>query len=205
MLYWIVLFAVVFVAVVAGVRLVQAGRAAGQSPAAHTSRTARAAMVAAVYVVLCLALAPFSFGAVQVRVAEMLTLMPIFGAEYIAAVTVGCFLANLLGVALGTTAAVDILFGTLATLLACLVTWQLRGIRWKGLALPAAIPPVVFNALIVGPEIAFFFSDSPATLPLVAWNAFTVGVGEVLSCMVLGVLFVRLIETTPTLNKLVRM
>lgn len=205
MLYWIVLFAVVLVAVVAGVRLVQAGRAAGQSLAAHTSRTARAAMVAAVYVVLCLALAPFSFGAVQVRVAEMLTLMPIFGAEYIAAVTIGCFLANLLGVALGTTAAVDILFGTLATLLACLVTWQLRGIRWKGLALPAAIPPVVFNALIVGPEIAFFFSDSPATLPLVAWNAFTVGVGEILSCMVLGVLFVRLIETTPTLNKLVRM
>lgn len=205
MLYWIVLFAVVLVAVVAGVRLVQTGRAAGQSPAAHTSRTARAAMVAAVYVVLCLALAPFSFGAVQVRVAEMLTLMPIFGAEYIAAVTIGCFLANLLGVALGTTAAVDILFGTLATLLACLVTWQLRGIRWKGLALPAAIPPVVFNALIVGPEIAFFFSDSPATLPLVAWNAFTVGVGEILSCMVLGVLFVRLIETTPTLNKLVRM
>ena len=205
MLYWIVLFAVVLMAVVAGVRLVQAGRAVGQSPAAHTSRTARAAMVAAVYVVLCLALAPFSFGAVQVRVAEMLTLMPIFGAEYIAAVTVGCFLANLLGVALGTTAAVDILFGTLATLLACLVTWQLRGIRWKGLALPAAIPPVVFNALIVGPEIAFFFSDSPATLPLVAWIAFTVGVGVVLSCMVLGVLFVRLIETTPTLNKLVRM
>ena len=63
---------------------------------------------------------------------------------------------------------------------------------------------MVFNALIVGPEIAFFFSDSPATAPLVAWNAFTVGVGEVISCMVLGVLFVKLIESTPALNKLVR-
>ena len=161
-------------------------------------------MVAAVYVVLCLVLAPFSFGAIQVRVAEILTLMPIFGAEYIAAVTVGCFLSNLLGVAMGTTAAVDILFGTAATLLAALVTYQLRNIRWKGLAIPAAIPPVLFNAVIVGPEIAIFFSGSPVTVPLIAWNALTVGVGEVISCMVLGVLFARLIESTPALCKLIK-
>ena len=174
------------------------------SSAFNTRRVARCALVAAVYVALCLGLAPFSFGAVQIRVAEILTLMPIFGPEYIAAVSVGCFLSNLLGVSMGMTAALDILFGTLATVLACLVTYRLRGIRWKGLAIPAAIPPVVFNALIVGPEIAFFFSDSPATAPLVAWNAFTVGAGEVISCMLLGVLFAKLIESTPALNKLVR-
>lgn len=174
------------------------------SSAFNTRRVARCALVAAVYVALCLGLAPFSFGAVQIRVAEILTLMPIFGPEYIAAVSVGCFLSNLLGVSMGMTAAPDILFGTLATVLACLVTYRLRGFRWKGLAIPAAIPPVVFNALIVGPEIAFFFSDSPATAPLVAWNAFTVGAGEVISCMVLGVLFAKLIESTPALNKLVR-
>ena len=174
------------------------------SSAFNTRRVARSAMVAAVYVVLCLGLSPFSFGAIQIRVAELLTLMPIFGAEYIVAVSVGCFLSNLLGVAMGTTAVVDILFGTLATVLACLVTYQLRNIRWKGLAIPASIPPVIFNALIVGPEIAIFFSDSPATLPLIAWNAVTVGVGEVISCMILGVLFARIVEATPALNKLVK-
>ena len=119
-------------------------------------RLVRCAVIAAVYVVVCLVLAPFSYGAVQVRVAEALCLLPVFGAEYIVGVTLGCFLANLLG-----STVVDVVFGTLATLLACLVTYKLRDIRVKGLAIPASLPPVVFNMIIVGAfEITFFFSDS---------------------------------------------
>ena len=60
-------------------------------------KLARCGVVAAIYVVLCLALQPFSYGAVQVRVAEALCLLPVFGVEYIAGVVLGCFLANLLG------------------------------------------------------------------------------------------------------------
>ena len=60
-------------------------------------KLARCGMVAALYVVLCMALQPFSYGAVQVRVAEALCLLPVFGAEYIFGVVLGCFLANLLG------------------------------------------------------------------------------------------------------------
>ena len=60
-------------------------------------KLARCAVVAALYVVLCMALQPLSYGAVQVRVAEALCLLPVFGAEYIAGVVLGCFLANLLG------------------------------------------------------------------------------------------------------------
>ena len=67
-------------------------------------------VVAAIYVVLCLALQPLSYGAVQVRVAEALCLLPVFGAEYIVGVVLGCFLANLLGSTI-----VDVIFGTLAT------------------------------------------------------------------------------------------
>ena len=119
-------------------------------------RLVRCAVIAAVYVVVCLVLAPFSYGAVQVRVAEALCLLPVFGAEYIVGVTLGCFLANLLG-----STVVDVVFGTLATLLACLVTYKLRDIRVKGLAIPASLPPVVFNMIIVGAfEITFFFSDA---------------------------------------------
>lgn len=159
-------------------------------------RLVRCAVIAAVYVVVCLVLAPFSYGAVQVRVAEALCLLPVFGAEYIVGVTLGCFLANLLG-----STVVDVVFGTLATLLACLVTYKLRDIRVKGLAIPASLPPVVFNMIIVGAfEITFFFSDGAPTAMLAVFNAVTVGIGELISCTILGVALVKLIESNAGLN-----
>ena len=164
-----------------------------------TQKLVRCAMVAGLYTALCLLLAPFSYGAVQVRLAEVFCLLPVFGTEYILGVTLGCFLSNLLGSGL-----VDVVFGTTATLLACLATYRLRCSRVKGLALLPALPPVVFNALIVGPEIAIFFSDTPATLPLMAWNGFTVAVGEVISCVIFGVALVKLIETDPSLQRIFR-
>lgn len=162
-------------------------------------RLVRCAVIAAVYVVVCLVLAPFSYGAVQVRVAEALCLLPVFGAEYIVGVTLGCFLANLLG----STVVVDVVFGTLATLLACLVTYKLRDIRVKGLAIPASLPPVAFNMIIVGAfEITFFFSDGAPTAMLAVFNAVTVGIGELISCTILGVVLVKLIESNAGLNKI---
>ena len=160
----------------------------------------RCAVVAAIYVVLCMALQPLSYGAVQVRVAEALCLLPVFGAEYIVGVVLGCFLANLLGSTL-----VDVIFGTLATLLACLVTHKLRNVRFKGLALAASLPPVLFNAVIIGIEIAVLFPDPSSSAPL--WmacitNGISVGIGELISCTVLGVLLVKIVESNPALRKL---
>ena len=160
------------------------------------SRLVKGAVFASLYVALCLALAPFSYGAVQVRVAEALCLLPIFGREYITAITLGCFLANLLG-----SSTIDVIFGTLATFLACIGTYHLRHVRIKGLAIPASLPPVLCNAVIVGLEISFFFMDTPATLPAVLMNMLTVGIGEVISCTVLGVAMVKLIEATPALKE----
>ena len=94
-------------------------------------------------------------------------------------------------------------FGTLATLLACLVTYKLRDIRVKGLAIPASLPPVVFNMIIVGAfEITFFFSDGAPTAMLAVFNAVTVGIGELISCTILGVALVKLIESNAGLNKI---
>ncbi|MDY4166321.1 MAG: QueT transporter family protein [Fournierella sp.] len=164
----------------------------------NTKRLVRAAMVAAIYVVLCLVLAPFSYGAVQVRLAEMLCLLPVFGAEYIVAVTLGCFLANLLGSTL-----VDVVFGTAATLVACLVTYAVRKMRVGGLAIPSAIPPIVSNAVIVGAlELTFFLPGVTGTAALAAWNALTVGIGEVISCGILGVALVKLMESNAGLRRL---
>ena len=162
------------------------------------ARLVRCAVIAAVYVVLCLALAPFSYGAVQVRIAEALCLLPVFGAEYIVGVTLGCFLANLLG-----STVIDGVFGTLATLLACLVTYKLRNVRVKGLAIPASLPPVVFNMLIVGAfEITFFFSDTAPTAALAAFNAVAVGIGEIISCTIVGVALVKLVESNEGLKRI---
>ena len=161
-------------------------------------RLVRCAVIAAVYVVVCLVLAPFSYGAVQIRVAEALCLLPVFGAEYIVGVTLGCFLANLIG-----STVIDVVFGTLATLMACLVTYKLRNVRIKGLAIPASLPPVVFNMIIVGAfEITVFFSDGAPTAALAAFNAVTVGIGEIISCTVLGVALVKLIESNDSLHKI---
>ncbi len=156
-------------------------------------------VVAAIYVVLCLALQPLSYGAVQVRVAEALCLLPVFGAEYIVGVVLGCFLANLLGSTI-----VDVIFGTLATLLACLVTYKLRNVRFKGLAIAASLPPVLFNAVIIGIEIAAMFPDPTSSAPI--WlacitNGISVGIGELISCTVLGVVLVKLIESNAALRK----
>ena len=160
----------------------------------------RCGVVAAIYVVLCMALQPLSYGAVQVRVAEALCLLPVFGAEYIAGVVLGCFLANLLGSTI-----VDVIFGTLAPLLACLVTYKLRNIRFKGLAVAASLPPVLFNAVIIGIEIAVMFPDPTSSAPI--WlacitNGISVGIGELISCTVLGVLLVKIIESSKALNEL---
>lgn len=168
---------------------------------ASVQRLVRCAVIAAVYVVLCLVLAPFSYGAVQVRVAEALCLLPVFGAEYIVGVTLGCFLANLFGSTI-----IDVVFGTLATLLACLVTYRLRHLRIKGLAIPASLPPVLFNAVIVGIEITVFFTDytvmsAPLWL-LCVTNGISVGIGELISCTILGVALVKLIESNTALKQI---
>ena len=159
----------------------------------------RCGVVAAIYVVLCMALQPLSYGAVQVRVAEALCLLPVFGAEYIAGVVLGCFWQPA-----GSTI-VDVIFGTLATLLACLVTYKLRNIRIKGLAVAASLPPVLFNAVIIGIEIAVMFPDPTSSAPI--WlacitNGISVGIGELISCTVLGVLLVKIIESSKALRKI---
>lgn len=164
-------------------------------------RLVRCAVIAAVYVVLCLVLAPFSYGAVQVRIAEALCLLPVFGAEYIIGVTLGCFLANLFGSTI-----IDVIFGTIATLLACLVTYRLRNLRIKGLAIPASLPPVLFNAVIVGIEITLFFTDYTA-MSAPVWllclsNGISVGIGELISCTILGVALVKLIESNTALKRI---
>lgn len=135
-------------------------------------------IIAAIYAALTLLLPIPQYGGVQLRVAEAMTLLPFLVPEAALGLTVGCFLANLLG----SPYVLDWVFGTLATFLAAVITRRMPN-KWL-----AAVPPVLCNAAIVGAEIAYFsVLDGAAFGPAFAFNAFTVGLGEAVACFVLGV------------------
>ena len=134
----------------------------------------QSAMIAAIYVVLTVVFAPFSFGEVQVRVSEMLTILPIFTPAAIPGLFVGCLIGNILGGAV----LPDIIFGSLATLIGAVCTWKLRDQKhWI-----AALPPVVANICIV-PFVLRYAYGVMLSIPLMM---LTVGIGEVISCEIFG-------------------
>ncbi len=122
------------------------------------------AMIAALYAALTILLAPISYGSIQCRVSEAMTLLPILLPQAIPGLAVGCLAANLLS----PVAVWDVLFGTLATLIAAVGTYALRR-----KPLLAALCPVVANGIIVGAMLSVFYA-----LPL--WLTMAeVAVGEV--------------------------
>lgn len=161
-----------------------------------TNRLARTAMIAAVYVVISLVFAPLAYGAIQVRFSEALTLLPIFTPDAIIGVTLGCFITNMIG-----SSPVDMVVGTLATLVSAIMTYKLASIRTNGLPLVAALPPIIINAVVVGFEITFLFSDVH-TLPILFFNMLTVGIGQVISCGVIGVVLAKFIDANPKVKEL---
>lgn len=148
-----------------------------------TVELAKAGVIAAIYTALTVLLAPLSFGAVQVRFSEILTILPVYMPAAVPGLTVGCFLSNLIGLSMGANpaGAWDLLFGTLATGVAAVLTRMLRRVRVKGLPVLATLPPVILNALIIGSELYVMYGGFPWWLHVV-W----VGLGQLLSCTIGG-------------------
>lgn len=137
---------------------------------------AQAAMIAAIYVVITLVFAPFSYGEVQVRLSEALTVLPVFTPAAIPGLFIGCLISNILGGCI----VPDIIFGSLATLLGAIFTYLLRN-KNKFLA---PLPPIIANALIVPFVLRYGYQVS---LPI-PFMMLTVGIGEAISCGVLGMI-----------------
>ena len=155
-----------------------------------TRQLALAGIIAGIYAGLTLLLPIPSYLGVQFRVAEAMTVLPFLFPAAIPGLTVGCFLANLLGSPM----VVDWLFGTAATLLAALWTSRLHN-RYL-----APLPPVFCNAVIVGAEIAWFFPTEGMTFwAAYGFNALTVGLGELAACYLLGLPLLIWAERTPAL------
>lgn len=154
---------------------------------------AQAAMIAAVYVVLTLVFAPFSYGEVQVRLSEALTILPAFTPAAVPGLFIGCLLSNILGGCI----LPDIIFGSLATLIGAVFTYMLR----KQNRFLAPLPPILANSLIV-PFVLRYGYQVPLPIPFMM---LTVGIGEVISCGVLGmIVYTALFKYKNTIFKTVR-
>ena len=146
-------------------------------------------VIAALYVVLTLVANAFGLasGAIQVRISEALTILPVFTTAAIPGLTVGCVLANIITGCLPW----DIVFGSLATLIGAVGTRLL-----KEKPLLAWIPPVISNMAIIPVVLQKVYGVPDAWWYLVL----TVGAGEVISCGVLGLLLYHSAKRIPQLK-----
>ena len=152
-----------------------------------------AGIIAALYAVLSYFSSVFgiAFGPVQCRFSEALCVLPFLTPAAVPGLFVGCLVSNLLS----PYGALDIVFGSLATLLAALWTAKVRR-PWL-----APLPPVVCNALLVGAVITVQQVPSELFLGTFAYNALTVGLGEALACYVLGGLLLKVLSRNAALKR----
>lgn len=150
-----------------------------------------AALIGSIYATLTILLTPISYGQIQVRVAEALTVLPFFSSYSIWGLFVGCIVANIFG----GNGPIDIIFGSLATLVAAIITYYIgkSNIRFKKYLAP--LPPVIINAVVVG-----FILNYTLQLPLII-TMLWVGLGEAVSCYVTGLAVLTVFEKNSALMK----
>ena len=151
-----------------------------------TRRLLQGALIAAIYAVLTILLAPISYGPMQVRISEALTILPLFTPAAIPGLFVGCVLGNLLGGAIP----LDVIFGSLATLIGAVGGYLLRKNRWL-----VPLPTVLSNTIIVPFVLRYGYG---VELPIVLMMVY-VAVGEIISCYGLGELLATVLQKHPTI------
>lgn len=156
----------------------------------NTKMLAHSAIIAALYVVLTYlaTMTGLSSGAIQVRFSEALTVLPVFTPAAIPGLFIGCLVANLLsGCVIW-----DVIFGSLTTLFAAILTRAFKKYKWF-----APVPPIILNAITV-PFILSYVYGAEGSIP---FFMLTVGIGELISCGVLGtLLMVGLKKTEKYMN-----
>ncbi|WP_125152810.1 QueT transporter family protein [Clostridium rectalis] len=142
-----------------------------------TRYLAISSLIAAIYAVITMFLSyPMSYQASQFRVAEALTILPFFSSSAIPGLFLGCIIANILS----PVGPLDIIFGSLATLISAIITYNIGKSKLKWKIYLAPLPPVIVNALIVG-----FLLHYTIGWPLVI-TILQVALGELLCCYGLG-------------------
>lgn len=151
----------------------------------------QAAVIAALYVVLTMFANALGLAShtIQVRFSEALCILPVFTPAAIPGLWIGCVIANLM------TGAIiwDIIFGSLATFVAALITYKLREHKFL-----CTLPPVIANMIVVPFVLRYGYGIPPVYLKgvdvTIPFNALTVGIGEVISVCVLGSILLRILQ-----------
>lgn len=136
-------------------------------------------IIAALYAALTLMLAPISYGPIQFRISEILILLAYFNPIYIGGLTLGCFVANLLG----PNGLFDVVFGTLATFISVYAIYISSKIKMqdKYKLFIASIWPTVFNGIIIGLMLSYVL-NIPFLITIVE-----VAIGEFVVVTIVGV------------------
>ena len=149
-----------------------------------------AALIAAFYAALTFFgnIFGLSYGPIQLRFSEVLTVLPLFTPAAIPGLTIGCCIANIASFNI-----LDVVFGSLATLVAACLTYILKDIRFKGIPLLALLPPVVVNALVIGLEISLFLAPKFHFYGFLI-AALQVGIGQFIVCYCFGIPFYLIVD-----------
>ena len=160
-------------------------------------------VVSALYSVTTIVLAPLGFGAIQIRVSEALTLLALLCPEAIIAVSIGCAISNFVGALMGVNIIgfMDVLFGTIATLIAAILTYKCRNIRYKKLPLLSAFWPVLLNGIIIGAQLAWVLA------PQAFWQTYAIVtieimIGETIACYGIGIPLVLRLEKMEVMKRI---
>ncbi len=151
------------------------------------------ALIAALYVAMSVSIADFSYGPIQFRYAEILSVFCLFSSFYIMPLTLGCFLANLIGVLSGINelGIMDALFGPIATLISCILIFKLRNNKIYSLPILALLMPAIINAIIIGLELAIVFGGKDQLLNSFMIFGSQVFLSEFIICTILGILALK--------------
>ena len=150
-----------------------------------------AGIIAAIYAGLTYfaAILNVAYGGIQFRFSEALTMLAVFSPTAIPGLTIGCFLGNITS----PYGIVDIICGTLATLIAAVLSYKTRNIKFKDLPLLSALFPVISNAIIVGLEITLFMPEG-FKFEAFLISALQVGLGELVMCYGLGIPLYKVVK-----------
>ncbi len=138
----------------------------------------QAALIAAVYATITIALAPISYGQLQIRVSEALTVLPFFTPAAIPGLFVGCIIANIFGGG----GPMDIIFGSLATLVAAYFSYKMPR-KWL-----VPIPPIIINGVVIGYVLNYLYG-----MPLII-SMLWVALGETMACYIIGYPLMNVLE-----------
>ncbi len=149
------------------------------------------AVIAAVYASLTYLSNVFgvAYGPIQLRLSEILTILPVFTPAAVTGLGVGCFIANI-----GSFNVADLMFGTLATVSAAWLTRALSNKTVKGFPIFSFLPPIIVNALVIGFEISVFYLEKQNFFWGFLISLLEVGLSQIIVCLCFGIPFYLVIK-----------